>query len=102
MVGQCPWLDLRQIVLLRDKHHCVKCGAEVRGKREAIVDHIKPRSTHPDLELDLDNLRVLCVRCHNQGHLEKLSAAGNGNGERIERFLPKGCDINGWPREILR
>ena len=30
------------------------------------VDHIKPRSTHPELALDFDNLQVLCHDC-NQG-----------------------------------
>ncbi len=28
------------------------------------VDHIKPRHTFPELELDPDNLQVLCADCN--------------------------------------
>src|SRR5690606_15930335 len=31
---------------------------------ELHVDHIKPRSTHPDLALDENNLQVLCKPCN--------------------------------------
>jgi len=94
------WHDVRQIVLLRDNWHCVICNTKVRGKREAVVDHKLPRSIRPDLALDLDNLRTLCVVCHNQSHAEKQG--GNSTGERVERFRPKGCDLDGWPAEVSR
>jgi len=28
------------------------------------VDHIKPRAKYPDLAGDIDNLQILCARCH--------------------------------------
>ena len=28
------------------------------------VDHIKPRSKFPDLELEFDNLQILCKACN--------------------------------------
>ena len=34
------WRDLRESVLRRDGHSCVRCGA--RGTR-LVVDHVKPR-----------------------------------------------------------
>jgi 5-methylcytosine-specific restriction endonuclease McrA len=28
------------------------------------IDHIKPRSKYPELELEFDNLQVLCATCN--------------------------------------
>lgn len=44
---------------------CQLCEAEGRTTAMWAVDHIIPRSERPDLELDLDNTRSLCERCHN-------------------------------------
>ena len=30
--------------------------------------HIKPRATHPELILDLENGRTLCYKCHKATH----------------------------------
>ncbi|HAR0336044.1 TPA: HNH endonuclease, partial [Enterococcus faecium] len=32
------------------------------------VDHIKELEYHPDLALDINNLRTLCKDCHNKRH----------------------------------
>ena len=87
------WRQVRGIVLLRDNYRCVICAKKVAGRLEARVDHIKPRETHPHLELALDNLRTLCPECDNRSHREK--GRRNYSGEREERFA--GSDINGWP-----
>ena len=50
----------RLAVFIRDGYQCVWCGR--RGTLHA--DHIKPFSTHPDLRLDINNGRTLCVECH--------------------------------------
>jgi len=55
------WLRLRYATLLRYGRSCMLCftsGGEVH------VDHIKPRSKFPDLELDPENLQVLCRACN--------------------------------------
>lgn len=39
------------------------------------VDHIKPRSTFPQLEMDINNLQILCVDC-NMGNPNGLELAG--------------------------
>ena len=36
------------------------CWSDVR----IVVDHIKPRSRFPGLELDPDNLQILCSDCN--------------------------------------
>ena len=57
------WRELRYKALNKYGKRCSCCGAT---PETAIlhVDHIKPRSTHPDLELDIDNLQVLCEDCN--------------------------------------
>jgi 5-methylcytosine-specific restriction endonuclease McrA len=42
------------------------------------VDHIKPRSRFPHLELSLDNLQVLCAACN----------VGKGNRDEIDWRKP--------------
>lgn len=63
------WVELRYQVLNKYGHRCQKCGAT---KQEASmhVDHIKPRSKYPHLELDFDNMQVLCRDC-NMGKSNK-------------------------------
>lgn len=43
-----------------------KCGACGRKPPEVVlhVDHIKPRSKYPKLELDITNLQILCEDCN--------------------------------------
>jgi SNF2 family DNA or RNA helicase len=57
------WLDLRFRILKKYDQRCMLCGAT---DKESImhVDHIKPRSKYPQLELDEDNLQVLCEKCN--------------------------------------
>ncbi len=51
----------RLAVLERDKC-CVQCGSVERLE----VDHILPYAQYVDLQLDIDNARVLCRSCHKQ------------------------------------
>lgn len=55
------WRDLRYSILRRDGRVCVLCRAT---SGEMHVDHIKPRSKYPHLELDPNNLQVLCRDCN--------------------------------------
>lgn len=55
------WKELRYIVLANNPRKCMLCGH--RGK-SLHVDHIKPRSLHPELALDIDNLQILCGDCN--------------------------------------
>lgn len=51
----------RRNVLERDKFTCVLC---LKRGGTLNADHILPFSTHPNLRLDLDNGRTLCIECH--------------------------------------
>ena len=51
---------LREYLILRDSERCLKCG-----KTEALaLSHIYPKGTHRSMELESDNLKFLCYRCH--------------------------------------
>jgi hypothetical protein len=58
------WNELRYQALRRDKFTCMSCGADRNDHIKLHVDHIKPRSKYPELELDLDNLQTLCSDCN--------------------------------------
>lgn len=57
------WRQLRYDVLKLHGRKCQCCGAT---PETAVlhVDHIKPRSKYPELQLSIDNLQVLCEDCN--------------------------------------
>ena len=63
------WRQLRYKVLVRLGRKCQCCGEE---GGYIHVDHIKPRSLFPELELEESNLQVLCEAC-NMGKSNKDS-----------------------------
>ena len=66
------WHELRYKALAKAKKGptghpiCDCCFHEGTPGNPIQVDHVKPRSTHPELALTLSNLQVLCRDC-NQG-----------------------------------
>ena len=58
------WKFVRYEVLKRSRGCCELCGMGPTVRKPLHVDHIKPRSRFPDLELDLTNLQVLCADCN--------------------------------------
>lgn len=54
------WKKLRYETIKRYGAICMCCGSDYR----IVVDHIKPRSRFPELELDPENLQVLCNDCN--------------------------------------
>ena len=56
------WIIRRDETLAKYGKKCQKCGATPPVPIE--VDHIKPRSHYPELQLDPDNLQVLCKQCN--------------------------------------
>ena len=55
------WLKTRNYVIAKYGKICMKCGT---SKKQIHVDHILPRSKYPSLELEFDNLQVLCKDCN--------------------------------------
>lgn len=50
-------------VFERDKHLCQRCG-----KKGRHAHHIKNYRDYPELRLDIDNGKTLCVVCHTVEH----------------------------------
>ena len=57
------WKILRYQAFEKYGNACQCCGATPQDV-PLHVDHIQPRSTHPHLELDLNNLQILCEDCN--------------------------------------
>ena len=58
------YAEWRKKVYERDGYTCVKCGDSTSGNLEA--DHIKQFAWYPELRLDVDNGRTLCIPCHRK------------------------------------
>jgi len=65
------WRELRDKALQLYGRKCMSCGADYRDTK-ICVDHIKPRVKYPELELDINNLQILCDACnHGKGHWDE-------------------------------
>lgn len=58
------WMELRYRVLRKYGAICQCCGCRGTPKNPIHVDHIKPRSRWPELQLEFSNLQVLCRKCN--------------------------------------
>jgi len=58
------WKILRYQAFEKYGNRCQCCGGAPSDYLTMHVDHIKPRSTHPELELDINNLQILCEDCN--------------------------------------
>lgn len=58
--GSWQWKKLRFEVLKHYGAQCMLCGST----QNIRVDHIYPRSKFPDLEMDFQNMQVLCHDCN--------------------------------------
>ena len=53
----------RDIVLIRDKNTCQMCG-KYAERHNAHASHVVPKSVSGYLRHNLNNLKLLCYRCH--------------------------------------
>lgn len=58
------WKTVRYQALKKHGATCMLCGAKASEGAKICVDHIKPRALYPALELDLNNLQILCDECN--------------------------------------
>ena len=58
------WKTARYQALKKHGATCMLCGAKASEGAKICVDHIKPRALYPALELDLNNLQILCDECN--------------------------------------
>ena len=62
--SSAKWKRLRYLAFERYGNQCSCCGTSPKNGAVLHVDHIKPRSTHQELELDISNLQILCSDCN--------------------------------------
>lgn len=72
------WKLLRYQAFERYGNRCQCCGAKPSDGITLHVDHIKPRSLYRELELDINNLQILCEDC-NIGKLNQWDTSWIGS-----------------------
>lgn len=85
------WRIVREFVVKRDFGLCVRCG-----EPGEIVHHKKyltPKNIdNPNISLNVDNLELLCRKCHAAEHEGELPTASelmfDADGNIIERSEP--------------
>lgn len=95
------WQRLRYSVLRKYGFKCMACGARPAGGAEIHVDHIKPRHTHPELELVEANLQVLCRDC-NMGKRAEFIDDHRPAQYRHRPIKRKRLSLKGRPKEWRR
>jgi len=90
------WRCLRRACLQRDGWLCTVAGCCARA---TTVDHIqtRPRVPHPTALDRLSNLRSLCAK-----HDAQVKEMASGARRRGGRFVVRGVDQAGWPRDPSR
>lgn len=59
------WRTLRWKIVSTSSGNCSVCGRNNKNHGVILhVDHIKPRSKFPELELEQSNMQVLCADCN--------------------------------------
>lgn len=76
------WKAMRLVILERDGKVCACCGSV----SQIQIDHILPRSKFPELQLDADNLRVLCWPCNKAKNTKIITNEINGRSPESRRL----------------
>jgi 5-methylcytosine-specific restriction endonuclease McrA len=64
----------KKYVKIRDNYTCQKCGKVVAGQN-CHGSHVKSKGAYPRLRCDVENMKVLCSRCHRWWwHIEPTDA----------------------------
>lgn len=75
--------DFHRIVCERDKYICSVCDKDfnfdyyfLEDGRNAYCcgDHILTQKAYPELKLETDNGRTICLSCHNKRHTNGLKS----------------------------
>lgn len=93
------WSRLRQIVLDRDHYLCRYCGAINIVTSAKTVDHIVPIEYNASLRDDLNNLAVICYKCHRLKTDWEQEYYGTGQGNRLKN-VPEVKNINQVVRQM--
>lgn len=94
------WKKLRFEAIKKYGPKCMCCGSE----EKIVVDHIKPRSRFPSLELDFNNLQILCNDCNmgksNDDYTDFRNKEEVDEQERLSKEDIKGISHFNWHESI--
>ncbi len=79
--SSAAYQEWRLAVFTRDDYTCQHC--QVRGV-VLHADHIKPFAYYPELRLDVNNGRTLCVECHKKTDTYKAKARWSNSNNQQE------------------
>ncbi|WP_270621843.1 HNH endonuclease [Weissella viridescens] len=82
------WVELRKVVLNRDSYLCQYCAAQGRVTPAKVVDHIVPIEYDVDRKADVENLAIICGRCHSKKTTWEQSYYGTGT-QQTKHSVPK-------------
>lgn len=79
------WSRLREQVLERDHFLCAYCQVQGVITPAKTVDHIVPIEYDQTLKADVDNLAVICGKCHRRKTDWEQGYYGTGQGNHIKK-----------------
>lgn len=84
------WETLKKWARLRFKRVCFCCGLS----KTLHLDHISPKSTHPELCLDFLNVQYLCSLCNytKSNKSKAMFVPRYRAGKRRDRFFPSNSE----------
>lgn len=82
------WSHLRQQVLERDHYLCAYCKVQGVITPAKTADHIVPIEFDKALEANVDNLAVICGKCHRRKTEFEQKYYGTGNGNTLKDVEP--------------
>lgn len=82
------WVYLRQQVLDEQHYLCQYCKADGRVTQGKTVDHIVPMEVAPDDKASIDNLAVICSKCHNMKTRWEQATYGTGKDNQLKHVSP--------------
>lgn len=86
---RCFYLTNQWLYLKKEVHKLYQCGCMKCGKieGETHIDHILPRSLHPELQYSIHNLQILCKDCN----MEKSNKHNSDYRTELQKQL---CHLN--------
>ncbi|MGX6429571.1 HNH endonuclease [Levilactobacillus yonginensis] len=82
------WAHLRQQVLERDHYLCAYCKVQGVITPAKTVDHLRPIEAFPNDKANINNLAVICGKCHRRKTDWEQRYYGTGQGNELKQVTP--------------
>lgn len=82
------WSHLRQQALERDHYLCQYCKLQGKLTPAKTVDHLRPIEAFPNDKANINNLAVICGKCHRRKTDWEQRYYGTGQGNELKQVTP--------------